>query len=247
MAQENEPNPQTPPPNPPAAGYTTEQLHAAIEKARNEERTKLRAEIETAQQNVKTLQGQVDQLKGENQKLTADLQAIQASQKPEGGIDLAQYTEQIANRMNAEWQSKFVELETRLTQEQQVRQKLTLEQLRARLIQANGGESALIPILVTGSSEAELLASIEASKAEFQRIRQLVSGGTPPPTQQQIHGQGGGLPPAMPVPAGGGAPAGGQPQPLTDVRKMDLKDFAKNRQELKRQAIGRYANSPVRQ
>jgi hypothetical protein len=249
MATENENNPPAPAaPQQPATGITQAELHAAIEKARNEERTKLRAEIETANEAAKAAKAEVDKLTQANQKLAADLQTIQTSLKPEGGVDVTKVIEDTTRRANEAWQEKFLALEAKVQSVEQDRQRLTIEQTKARLIQLNGGESALIPSMVHGSTEAELLASIERSKAEFNRIKSIVGGTQTPPSQQQ-HGQGeSGTPPTIPaIPAGSGAQAGGQPQPGVSPRRMSREEYAKNRNELKRQAVSRYPTNVITQ
>jgi hypothetical protein len=246
MATENDPTP--PAPAVPPAAITPEALHAAIEKARNEERTKLRGELETAQNAVKAEQEKVVTLTKANQQLTADLQALKAS-VTDGKVDVEKLVAEITSATKREVEGKLAGLEEQVRTERVAREKMSLEQLRMRLIAQAGGEAALIPSMVQGNSEQELVEAVNRSKAEFDRIRGIVGGTQTPPSQQPIHAPGSsGTPPALPaVPAGGGATAGGQPQVVTNPRQMSREDYAKNRQALKQAAIARYPTNIVTQ
>jgi DNA repair exonuclease SbcCD ATPase subunit len=244
MAEENQTNNGPAAAAPAATGVTQEQLQAAIEKARLEERTKLRADIETAEANATALQTRVKELEAENQKLTADLQTLKSAQKPDGGFDAAKLMEETAQRVRSELQGTINELSSQIEEERGVRQRLTLEQLRAKLIQANGGENALIPSLVTGTNEAELIASIQASKAEFNRIMSVAKAQTP--STQQNNGAGGTTVPNIPVPAAGGTNAGGQAVVKT-VQEMSLNEYGANRAAVKAKLRGMYPNNAIMQ
>jgi hypothetical protein len=118
------------------------------------------------------------------------------------------------------------------------------------LIAAHGGESALIPDMVYGSNEQELLASIEKSKEVFQRVI-AKSGGSLPPSTTTNTPAGGPNPtpivviPQVHVPQGG---PGGQGNPApAPVGRLPLHEYAKKRQELKQSVSGRYANQVLRQ
>jgi hypothetical protein len=225
---------------PPAETFTTQQLHAAIEKARSEEREKLRNQLEQATTEVTSLKADVVRLNAELKKTADELSAIKAAAKPDGGIDIEKVIEQTTsaavNRVNSEWSQKFQELQSELNVEKNTRQKLTLEQIKAKIIAESNGQ--LIPEMVVGSTEDELKASAERSKQVFART--IAAAGVP---NLQQNSNGGGGSPGLPIlPHGGGTPPSNN-----RAKDMPMSEYAKERNNLKRSVAGRYAANYISQ
>ena len=238
--------------NKPASGITPEQLHQQIEKARLEEREKLRTQLDNSRAEADKLRTENETLKGQLTKATDELTALKASMKPDGVIDvakaIAEAVQAATSRVSGEFAQEIAGLRGQLDQERSVRTQLTLEQRKAQLIADAGGSNALIPELVHGSNEDELAASIERSKQIFQRTVGSVKSGAQS-TATNNGNPSTGVPPSIPLPASGGAgnPAGDANLPPTSVRGMPLREYAKKREELKRSVAGRYANNYVTQ
>jgi hypothetical protein len=137
------------------------------------------------------------------------------------------------------------ELNKQLTTERTERQKLAAERLREKLIAEAGGVTALIPELVRGSNEEELKASIEASKQVFQRT--VASAGAPAaPSSQQGNGNPGAAAVPPSIPGAGSSVPGGAGNPV-NVRALSMKEYAEQREKLKKAAAARYPRSVVTQ
>lgn len=247
MPENNDGQQNNPPPAAAAApaaatGITQEALHAAVEKARLEERTKLREQIQTLEGKVKDLDADNKNLSADKAKLTESLATLKASIKPDGGgVDIDKLAEGIEARIAKAYDARLAEVEGQLANERTTREKMSLEQLRAQLIQQNGGEDAMLIELVRGNNAAELQASIEEAKAKLQKY--VKRAGTPP--SQQNNGNGGGNPPPNPpVPSGGaGASAGGGAAETINVKDMPMSEYGKRRSEITKKVVGRYANN----
>jgi hypothetical protein len=234
-----------------STGITPEQLHAAIEKARLEERDKLRTKLDATLEANATLTDEVAKQKAAVQKLSDELVALKAAMKPDGGVDVAKAIEQAVQattaRFSEENATALNELRSQLETERSARTKLTLEQLRVKMIEDAGGARTLIPELVHGATEQELQSSIANSKAIFERTVAAVKPAASTP--QSTHGNAGaGAPPTVPLPAGGGGslPSGTTPQPV-NVRALSNKDYAAHREALKKQATQRYPAAYITQ
>lgn len=251
------PNPPTPPvggnppPNPPPpTGITQEELHKAIEKARLEEREKLRTQLSESETTIKDLKGQVASTKEQITKLTEKIDSLTAGKKADGGVDVEKAIESAVNatvaRLSKEYSDQIKALREELESEKSTRQKLTIEQRRIQLIQEAGGEAALIPELVAGSNEEELKSAIERSKQVYQRT--VAKAGAAPSLPQPNGNPGAPTPPAPPTPApvAGAVPTPGA-VPGTPGQRMPLADYAKNRQALKKQAAARYPTGAITQ
>lgn len=230
----------------PAQGITSEQLHAAIEKARLEEREKLRKQLEASEAKSTKLEKDLATATGEISKLVADIEAIKKGITNDGGVDVQKVIDQTAKAVSAqvrkEYGAKLDELQSQLESERNERSRLSAEQLRADLIAKAGGSSALIPELVRGNTAEEIAASIENAKIIFQRT--LSSAGATTPTQQNANGNGVAVvPPVIPV-----TPSGGTDTTVENsgVRRMPMSEYAQKRAELKRQAAARYPKSIMR-
>lgn len=221
-------------------GVTQEQLHAAIEKARLEERTKLfetlettRKQLEAATEAAKTKDSDLTQLNAKVTELTEKLKALQDATKPDGGIDVTKAIESAVgsalSRQEAVLGEQVKRLSEALQQEQNLRSTAEAAQLRVRLIAEAGGDAVLIPELVVGRTEEELKASIANSKAVFDRSissRLGAGGGT---------ASGTGLPVGGRTSASFAAGAGGESN--NQVRRMSPAEYSKNREALRAKAL----------
>jgi hypothetical protein len=221
-------------------------IQAAMEKARSEERTKLQGVITKLEGDVARLNGEVATLSGERDtfsaavnKLTDELASLKAGLKPEGGIDPVKLLEETSTRVRAELEkvhsARLAELETSLNEEKAHRQNLAVEQLRARLIKASGGEESMIVELVTGSTEADILASIDRSKSAFSRAV-ATAGGKKSGDKGGEDGQDFSIP--------GSQKGGDDSAELSNVKNMSMSDYAKHRARLKG-AVPRYGGAGV--
>lgn len=225
-------------------------LSAAIEKARLEERTKLQGQITDLTTKAASFQEQVTALAAEKARLETELGALQtthealkAGAKPEGGVDIEKAIQTAVTaalgRQGPALQAEIATLRKQLEEESNKRQKAELAQLRARLINEAGGATVLIPELVVGNTEQELLDSLEHSKQVMQRV--IGGGGSAAGGGGSTATAGNGNPPpSLPgsVPAAGGSAAGGTQKPGTGGR-LSMKDYAAQRDALKAQALAR--------
>ena len=250
----------TPPPGPGA--ITPEQLHQAIEKARLEEREKLRNQLNTAEEQVKTLKAEVESTKSQltdtlNKvtKLTTDYETLKNSIKPDGQVDveaaISRAVKATSDKLAADYGAQLSSLRSELESERTTRTRLSLDQRRMQMIQEAGGDSALIPELVTGSNEQELSASIERSKQVYQRTVAKVGGTPPSPTPPNSHGSGAnvppGAPPTVPLPASTTPPGAPAPAAPGGSKIMDMKEYAANRNQLRKQVAARYPTNVITQ
>jgi len=231
--------------NPPA-GHTAEQLHQAAEKARMEERTKLRVEIEAARAEASTAKDKVKELETVLAETKMKLQAFESA-KSENGVDVVKAVDSALSSLRLgfekEFSTKLEDLQSKLTAEQSRREALEVSSLRSRLIDQNGGAASMIPELVTGRTEEEILASIEASKAIL--ARHVKNGSGPAASSQPNNGSpsapaANGQPlifPAVPSPAPGAGNGGGS---TTPVKRLSPEEFRANRENLRRTALARY-------
>lgn len=230
--------------------YTTEQLHAAIEKARLEERTKLQADLTAATTNAETTNAKVAELNGklsetltalqtaeaERLRLDGALKAIEKSKTADGAaVDVTKLVEEVTaaaeTRLSEQFKAKHEEQTLALNS---LRQQLTLAELdkaRAKLIADAGGPERLVMELVGGDTVEALTASIGRAKDAFATIESRVgktssrSPNSPPPVS----------------PAGSGAPGVGSGDGvlLPRVRELGVKDYAANRDAILAQAKAR--------
>ncbi len=226
--------------------FTQAQLHAAIEKARGEERTKLRADLDAAVAAMQASEASVTRLTGELQNTTGlltaanqSLDALKAAKTADGTVDVPKLIAEVTAKVEASFnQVAKSEREQFTTQVGNLNQRLTalqLEKLQAQLIQEAGGADKLILSLVDASDETRLRASVANAKKVFEETEQAVlkRAGVTPTSQQ--HGNGNGTPAAPPIlaPAGaGGAGSGQSATVLAKVKEMGTKDFAANRSQI---------------
>lgn len=228
----------------PPAGFSQEQLHAAIEKARLEERTKIRGALEAAEQSAKDFSAKLKTAEQTISDLTGKVKAYEAAATATGVTDVKKLVEEAAkagaDAVKAQYDAKFQALETDLTNERTTRQKLTIEQRRNALIATANGR--IIPQLVRGDTEEELLRTFEEAKQAFEgAVAQVSDDGNTLPTQQNTNGNGGPSY-APPLPLGGSSNSNA----LKLGGRRDMKSYAADRKGLLQRVSGRYSNQPLR-
>lgn len=239
---------------------------AAIEKARLEERAKLREQLEASEKKLKDLELSFEQERAEMKKIREAKEALEKSKTSDGNIDAKALIDQVTERVSAASNARVVELEKSL---KEVQAKLTAteqRELRARLIAEAGGEKALIPVLVRGTTEEEIRQSIEQSKAEFDRITAMAGGkkqrkqgegaddddegsegsDDTDDTQNSDDDEGGSkAPPVINDRSSGGAGRGRSGSILNRVKQLSREDYAKNREAAKRDLKKLYPAKPL--
>lgn len=187
--------------------------HAAIEKARLEERNKLQGQLLDAKGQLDAARGKVDELTVAQASLQEQLtalkttyEALKAGTKADGGVDVEKAIQSAVDaalgRQGPALQTEISELRGQLDAERKLRVVAEATQLRQTLIAAAGGTAALIPELVSGQTREEIEASIANSKAIFERaVTGAVARGAG--GSSTARGTGNGLPT---VPLGNAAP-----------------------------------------
>jgi TolA-binding protein len=221
---------QTPPANPQVVvhgTHTAEQVHAAVEKARGEERTKLRDQITQ-------LQNQVTELTAKNTDLNSQLTSIRGLSNGKE-INVSEIIQQTANSVRTETESKFIAEMAKLRGELEAHKieagKKAIADEKAKIVQEHGGK--LIPALLVGDSVEALRASVPSAVQAYQEAI-----GTVTPTQTPQ------TPPAAPTPTPPPpisapesnreprtpeAPSG----TLSNVKALSPKEYAANREKIK--------------
>lgn len=235
---------------PPA--LTQADLHAAIEKARMEEREKLRSQLETAQTKTKTLETQVTEL---TQKLTkvsddlAALQKVQATTKDGQAVDVKSLIAEVTANVEKRFAEATAQERQQLTTEvQTLRQNVTqfqIKELRDKLIVEAGGSDKMVLSLVQGNDEASLRASIKSARDAYDEIANKVKGTASGnsgsgQTQQTVTQNGsatataaaGTAPPMVNTAGQGGAGGGTEGNMLANARQMSASDYASNRAKI---------------
>lgn len=182
-----------------------------LDAVREEERRKLRRQIET-------LEADKAGLEEELKSVRASVQELQDRMTSGQGLDQDAIADLAAKRVSAKLEAKHNKemsaLRSDLEAERAGRRALELAKLRTDMITAAGGPEAMIVEMVKGENEAELAASIQASKATLERALDRAglknkslhpgegepSGGAPTLQSHESAGAGG------PLPAGGSAP-----------------------------------------
>jgi len=246
------------------------QLQQAVEKARLEERAKLHEQISGLMVQNQQFEKQLEDLRRQTEAQATELTAFREAADSQGKIDIQKAIEQatsaVSKRVQATYEQSIAKLQQDLQQERTLRQQLFAQSLKQRMIEEAGGASALIPELVTGTTEEEIRASIENSKAIYQRtLAQINSGLINPVAPQQpmkpmvgygSAGTGAASLAGTPQPMSGIPPTGASQQSVPPmgssqtegsgaVRTMSMDEYRTNREALKHQAAARYSAPPV--
>lgn len=150
-----------------AKGATPEEVKAAVETARKEEKDKLYPTIEALKDTVKAIQDQLREEKEEKEKIKKEAE------------DEAERQRQAKLSADERQLEAIKRIEEQLSEERKARQALEkkqeaeakkqrLEKYRAEALKAAGDE--LIEDLVKGNTEAEIDASIEIAKARYAEL-----------------------------------------------------------------------------
>jgi hypothetical protein len=238
--------------NPPAAGGTTpaaqpagiteEALKAAIEKARLEERNKLRADLEAKQKSVDENAAKLAEMQKTVDTLNATMDSLKTAKTSDGTVDVSKLLSEITEKVSTPYSKELQDLKQQLNT-------LQLERLKGQLIQEAGGPSSLVMELIGGSSEAEIRASIEKSKSAYAALEAKIKAalGTsgnnsnrnanadttnnPPDVNGAAGGSGAG---------GSGAGRGADGSLIANVKAMTPEEYAANRAKLMAEHKKRY-------
>jgi len=227
-------------------------LAKGIEKARMEERVRLKDQLTALTTQLETVKQQLTSVVAEKEKVEAEFNALKtahdalkAGMKAEGGIDVEKAIQTAVtaakDRLGPALQQEIASLRTELAQERSKRETAEAEQTRTRLIAEAGGTTALIPELVTGRTPEEIAASIESSKQIFARTIGAAASGSGGSTASA---SGNPNPPTIPLGNSGrtpnGSAASGNQSPFAPGGgRIPLNEFAKNRQQMKQAALSR--------
>lgn len=150
-----------------AQGATPDEVKAAVEKARKEEKDKLYPLIEELKNSIKELQDNARTEREEKDRIKAEAEAEKERRRQEKLSDSEKTIEAIKR------------LEEKLAEEREERRKsedrwethrreTSLQTYRDRVIQAAGDE--IIPELVTGNTEAEIDRNAEIAKTRYAEL-----------------------------------------------------------------------------
>jgi hypothetical protein len=232
-APEPNPAPNLVPPNP-APAQDSEALKAAVEKARLEERAKLRETIEGLTTQLNSATTTLAEAKRAQQSAEQLLETLRSSQvNGTADVDLIKLTEklsaQLEQKIQAANETRFSAIEQENKSLRDNISKRELAEYRRTAIEAVGAAN-LIEELVTGSSPEEIDSSILRAKAAHERIVASLASNT-----ASLNGtQPGVTPPSVPpVPdfQGYGVPVTTTP-PASGVKGMSLAEYKLKREEL---------------
>lgn len=227
--------PETPKKEDPPQDSLTVDIKAAIEKARTQEKSKLRDQMaaleaakEAAALNAATLSKQVSDLTAAlaalKQEPAKKDEAPAAQQKPEITQDILTKAVESALKRAEEtiFSPQLMKLEEEAKALRAALEKRDLDAYRNQLIESN--KDSIVPELVTGTTREEIDTSLVQAKQTFAKIAQALAA--------KMSASGTVLPPAPKA----GTPASGTPSPLSSVSSMSQKDYAQRREELLRVA-----------
>ena len=204
-------------------------IHAQIEKARMEERTKVREELTNLSNLNKSFSEKVTKLETENRELSGKLSALEKAQGANGEVDVSKLISEVAAQTEAKMASVISELKSQVTDLGSKSRLASLEVYRRDAIAKAGGEAQLITALVTGNSEEEIDASISVAKDEYQKVVSRVSSSNLPPlTQKNGNGIGANVPPSLSVLEGRSVNTVQQPS----IRELSTKEWAAKRESV---------------
>jgi hypothetical protein len=226
---------------PPA--LTQADLHAAAEKARLEEREKLRSQItdlETAKKsletNVGSLSDQVTKMTADLTKATDSLAALQKAKTADGNIDAKALIDEAVSMTEKRILEREMQERQQLAEQVKTLQgNLTafqLEKLKTELVEKLDGKVVLS--LIRGNTAEEMQKSVEeANKAYLaieERTKQSLNPGATPNVPANRSGYG--APPVVNPGGQGGAGGGAEGDALQKVRQMSPSEFRQNRQKV---------------
>jgi hypothetical protein len=158
---------------------------SALEKIRQDEKSRLYPDLENARKQVETLSAQIQTLNGEKTILATSIESLKAATEGGKKFDVAKLVEEVSLRaaksVTEGAQAQILKLETQLAEMQRSLNAASLKDAREKLIAAAGGAEALIPELVSGNTEEELKKSVAESKRIFDSVVARRGNTTPTP------------------------------------------------------------------
>lgn len=234
-----------------APGITADELHRAVEKARLEERTKLRNELDANKNSADAAKNELVALRTENENLksqvatlTSDMATLKASLKAGSSneIDVEALITKTAAESTKGLKEEIASLQSQLAAETAKRTSAEFETLKAQQIaevaMQQGVSAELLSELVKGVTSPEELPSALEAKAGLLK-KSLPASST---TQSGTAGAGrSNLPlPAAFVEGAGDSVAGFK---SGDIRAMSDEEWKKNRTKILSSASGRYRSA----
>lgn len=250
MSAENPPGNGNPSQNTPVT-YSAEQLHAAIEKARMEERQKLRGELDNANGASKPLNDKIVELKSKIDLLTGENDALKKATTASGNVDVKALITEVTNNLSEKFTaSAKAERESFTTQLKELSGKLNgyeLAKVKDKLISEVGGPDKVIMALIVGNTEEELKSSVQKSHEAYMEIENRVKPQGSADPNATANGQGNNNNPANNAPpivqpgGQGGAGSGQQSSPLTNVKQMSPQEYKASREKVQQEMRRRHA------
>jgi DNA repair exonuclease SbcCD ATPase subunit len=238
MPPATDPGPATPPVVPTGTGdrfFTQEEVNAAIEKAREQEKNKLYPAMTKADERAAAMEAELKELSAFRKKAEKDeaarLKAIEDAQRTAAEAELS--AKELLAKRDEEFNNRLAQIQAE--NEQRValmEQEVKFNQLQAYIQRRAAEESAtIVPELldfINGSTPEEVDASIEVLKAKSAAIADAARGARAAQLRQQ--------PGVAPVAGVNGVTPLDQPgdRQLTadDIRGMSMQEFAALRKKI---------------
>ena len=237
-------------------GYVSqEEVKNSIQKAREEERTKLYDKINSLEEDVKNKDKELSDANEKEKEASKKVDSLQSeietikNNMKNGDVDVQSVIDETSKRISNEYEKKLEEerkkTSDRMSQLEQQNNKLSLERYRDKRVSEEGGENALITAMVTGNTQDEIDQSIETAKNEFKKLQERFSSSRNDASDNAAN-NGGGAPSSPPSIPNGGTPSdGGANQiesTLKGVRNMTTKEYAQKRAEIRSAATKRFGS-----
>lgn len=189
------------------------------------------SELEALREQFNRAVGERDSLSSQVTELNNKLAEMEKNMGQEN-VDLDAVTNALKEQFNTDLAAVKSDLEEKV-------RKSELKAFTERAIREAGNE--LLPELVRGDSEEEVLAAIEASKNRYKEIAEAALKNATPAAPQ-----GGVVPPPSPaaaVPPAAKPEGGGTSEVTLDaVESMSMADYEANRETLRKQAAAQFLN-----
>jgi uncharacterized phage infection (PIP) family protein YhgE len=234
-------------------GITAEELHKGIEKARLEERSKLRGELENANNAAKAAkadlseaQKELAELKQKFEALKTEYSTLKSSIKDgsKNEIDIEAVISKTAAEAQKTLLAEVAELRSQLEQERNLRVSAEAETTRARLVaeaaQKHSVSEALLSELVKGLPVNEELAEAIEAKVELLK-KNLPAGNTTDNGNAGGTATTRGIPPSASFRSAAGETLAGVA--VNRIKEMSDAEWKEHRAKLLQSVRGRYASS----
>jgi hypothetical protein len=225
--------------NNPPEPLTQEQLHAAIEKARLEERERVRKPLEDAQAAAKAREDAIAAKDAELARLKGSLDALEKAKTPEG-LDVKALITEVTTNVEKRYADTFTKEREALSNQvntlQQDLTRLQLEKLQAKLVKEVGGPDKVVFAMIHGNTEAELRASVTAAHEAYldieNRVKKTAEASNP--------GGKNAAPPVVPAGGSGGSSVLGGDL-VAQAKKLSPEEWAANRVKILSSLTSRYS------